>query len=88
MVKLTSENSWLHDNLSFGEDVKKTRERAERSLVAILTLMLNVGKPVRARSSHGMESWPFDEKVQGDVALQRRCALRVIPAYRTMLTEA
>lgn len=34
---------WLDDNLIFGEHVRRAREKAERSLAALMRLMPNVG---------------------------------------------
>lgn len=38
--------------------------------------------------SSGVKRWPYDGKVQLNDALQRRCALIMISAYRTMSAEA
>lgn len=94
---------WLDDNLIFGEHIKRAREKAERCQMALARLMPNVGGPgpakrmvlggvVQSVMLYGAPVWGaalvMKKYRQMLISVQRKAALRVISAYRTVSAEA
>lgn len=88
-------------NLIFGVHIQKAKEKAEKSLSALTGLMPNVGGPTYWRLLCGvMESiilygspiWAETMKMAKYrntlIAFQRKCAVRIISAYRTVSAVA
>lgn len=93
---------WLDTKLSFAEHIKQTIVKAEKTVTALASLMPNIGGPkaskrrvlsgvVHSQILYGSPAWykaTQNKKLMRKLlSTQRKMALRICSAYRTVSTE-
>lgn len=93
---------WLDAKLVFAEHIKKTVEKAERTVTALSIIMPNIGGPraskrrilssvVHSQLLYGAPIWhkatENKKLLQRLASVQRKMSIRVCSAYRTISTE-